>query len=172
MAEANFDVCIAPIFQQEGGYVDDPADAGGSINLGISVAALSNWRGAAATREDVRDLTRDEAIAIYRANYWNTTRCDDLPPGVDLMVFDGAVNLGTSRSARLLQATLGVVQDGSVGPATIRAAKESDPVVTIERLAALRLEYYRSLSSFDSFGRGWTSRVSQIKNQALQMAKT
>lgn len=173
MAEANFHACMAFILGMEGGYVDDPADASGASNLGITAAALSSWRGAAVDREDVMKLTRDEAEAIYRTNYWNTTRCDDLPPGVDLMVLDGAVFLGSpSRSARILQTALGVLQDGSVGPATIVAAKESDPITTIERLAALRLEYVRSLPSFNIFGAGWTNRVSGVKNLALQMAKT
>src|SRR5690348_18419167 len=103
MAASNWDQCLDFIFDKEGGYSDDPLDPGGATNLGITLNELSQWRHDAVTKQDVKALTRQEAAAIYRANYWNVVRGDELPAGIDLMVFDAGVNIGTPRSARFLQ---------------------------------------------------------------------
>ena len=116
MAATNFNPCLTFVLWAEGGYVDDPLDPGGATNLGITLGVLREWRHTAVTKSDVQNLTREEAGAIYRARYWNAIRGDELPAGVDLMVFDACVNLGPGRSARMLQAAVGVAQDGAIGP--------------------------------------------------------
>jgi lysozyme family protein len=117
------------------------------------------------------NLSRDEAAAIYRAHYWNIVRGESLPAGVDLMVFDAAVNLGAGRSARMLQAIVGTPQDGSIGPVTVAATVAARPTDTIEALATKRSDYYHSLSTFDHFGVGWLKRVARAKALALQMTQ-
>ena len=106
MSDASWNAALAFVFSVEGGFTDDPVDPGGATNLGITHDELAKWRGRAVTIDDMRDLGKDEAAAIYRANYWTISRCADLAPGVDLIVFDAAVNTGNGRSARLLQAAL------------------------------------------------------------------
>jgi lysozyme family protein len=170
MADGNFDPCLAFVLAAEGGYVDDPLDPGGATNLGITLKVLTDWRHSAVTKQDVKSLTRDEAAAIYRAHYWNVVRGDSLPAGVDLMAFDAAVNLGAGRSARILQAVVGVTQDGSIGPTTVAAVVGANPSDIIEALATKRSDYYHSLSTFDHFGAGWTRRVTNAKTLALLMA--
>jgi len=171
MTAANFDRCLAFVLSAEGGYVDDPLDPGGATNLGITLRVLSEWRHTAVTKSDVQNLTRDEAGAIYRARYWNTVHGDNLPAGVDLMVFDAGVNLGPGRSARMLQAAVGAAEDGAIGPETLRAVggHHNDPDL-ISKLADRREAYYHSLPTFSHFGTGWTARVNRVKQLALQMA--
>lgn len=94
MARETFAACLSETLAHEGGYVDHPKDPGGATNMGITQAALSDWRDRPVSRFEVRTLTRVEADAIYRARYWNAVRGDDLPPGLDLVAFDGAVNSG------------------------------------------------------------------------------
>ena len=171
MADKNFDPCLAFVLAAEGGYIDDPLDPGGATNLGITLKALTDWRHSAVTKQDVMSLSRDEAAAIYRAHYWNVVRGESLPAGVDLMVFDAAVNLGAGRSARMLQAIVGTTQDGSIGPATVAAIVAARPTDTIEALATKRSDYYHSLSTFDHFGAGWIKRVTNAKALALQMTQ-
>ena len=166
----NFAACIAEILQQEGGFVNNPADSGGATNLGITKATLADFREAAVTEDDVRNLTKDEAQEIYRAKYWNVMRCNDLSPGIDLMVFDFGVNAGPQRSVKLLQKVAGVTTDGSVGPITLAAIRAADPAALISRFAQGRMEHYRSLRSFDDFGRGWTNRTEAVREAALRMA--
>ena len=171
MADKNFDPCLAFVLAAEGGYIDDPLDPGGATNLGITLKVLTDWRHSAVTKQDVMRLSRDEAAAIYRAHYWNVVRGESLPAGVDLMVFDAAVNLGAGRSARMLQAIVGTTQDGSIGPATVSATVAARPTDTIEALAIKRSDYYHSLSTFDHFGAGWIKRVTNAKALAVQMTQ-
>ncbi|MBN8901820.1 MAG: hypothetical protein J0H57_12360, partial [Rhodospirillales bacterium] len=100
--------CVAVTLSQEGGYVDDPRDPGGATNLGITRATLSAWRGQEVGKDEVRALPREEAVEIYRANYWLPARCGDMPAGIDLMVFDCGVNAGPRTAVRMLQRLLGV----------------------------------------------------------------
>lgn len=166
---SNFAACIPVILAAEGGFVDDPRDPGGATNHGITQRTLAAWRQAPVTTQQVRALDATEAAAIYRAQYWAPLGCDALPRGVDLMVFDFGVNAGPARSLRLLQRAVGALPDGTLGPATLAKLRAADPRAVIETLAALRLEYYRALPGFATFGRGWTSRVAAIRRQALLM---
>jgi lysozyme family protein len=166
----NFPACLDIVLAKEGGYVDHPADPGGATNLGITFATLSAWRGHPITKADVAALTKAEAGEIYRAKYWNPTRCADLPAGLDLAVFDYGVNSGVGRPARALQKILGVPQDGVIGPVTLAAIKQRDPRELIEALCDERLRFLRSLPTWGVFGRGWTSRVEDVRVRARGMA--
>jgi lysozyme family protein len=173
----NFDRCLGVTLLQEGGYTDDARDSGGATNLGITIGELKDWRHAqdpsisreSITAEEVKKLTKAEAIEIYRTNYWNKARCGDLPSGVDLEVFDMGVNAGPSRSIKILQEILGVTVDGWIGPETLEAAKGRDPATVIRGMSEGRLKFYRSLHNFDAFGRGWTNRVHAVEQKALAM---
>ena len=171
MATANFDDCLAFVLEQEGGYVDDPLDPGGATNLGITLHVLSEWRHTAVTKTDVQNLRNEEAGAIYRARYWNVVRGDDLPAGVDLMVFDAAVNLGTGRSARILQAAVGASQDGAIGPKTLEAVETCASTELISKLADARVVFYQSLPTFSHFGKGWAARVNRARQRALEIVR-
>ena len=127
---SRLDDCLAFTLREEGGFVDDPRDPGGATNMGITLATLRVWR------DDkqldvaaIEDLTVADATTIYGADFWNRARCDALPAGVDLLVFDHGVNAGTIRSAKLLQQTLGFAPadvDGSIGPDTLASAGAPD----------------------------------------------
>jgi lysozyme family protein len=172
MADADWEKCLAFAFEAEGGYSDDPADPGGATNLGITLAELVRWRGRPVDKAELRALTRDEAAAIYRAGYWNATRCADLPPGLDLMVFDAAVNTGNGRAARMLQQVVGAAPDGSIGPLTLKAVATMAPDAIIAALAQRRVDYYEGLPGFTRFGRGWLARVARARDVALRLSAT
>jgi lysozyme family protein len=95
-------------------------------------------------------------------------RCNDLPHGIDLMVFDFGVNAGPRTAVKLLQRTAGVLDDGSVGPRTLTAVKAAGGL--IDALVEGRLAYYRSLGGFPTFGNGWTNRTRQVADLARAMA--
>ena len=86
------------------------------------------------------------------------------------MVFDASVNLGIGRSAKFLQAALGITVDGSIGPQTVAAVKSRAASDLIGELAARRLAFYQTLPNFSHFGGGWTNRVHQVQDHALAMA--
>jgi len=116
-----------------------------------------------------RETTVYSNEAIYRRNYWNRCRCQDLASGLDWAVFDFAVNAGTGRAARTLQKAEGATEDGSIGPLTLMKVKEHEVANVINRIAIYREEFYRSLDTFDTFGRGWLRRNDETRKQALAM---
>lgn len=170
-ANGRFDRCLALVLAHEGGFVDHPRDPGGATNLGITRAVLAEWRGAEVTADDVRALTEAEAREIYLARYWNVIRGDQLPPGLDLAVFDFAVNSGPRRAARALQRVLNVEQDGVIGRVTLSAARAADRAEAIDALCELRLAFLRGLDTWSTFGRGWQRRVEAVRSAAQAMAR-
>lgn len=171
----NFDQCLKLVLAAEGGFSNHPKDPGGATNHGITLATLSAWRkskspDAVTTAADVEKLTREEACEIYRTNYWNLLRCDDLPSGVDLLVFDFGVNSGPGTSAKALQKVIGSEQDGSIGPLTIHAVGGKDRIEIITEFSTRRRELYPTFQNFDVFGAGWMNRTDSMEQTALRMA--
>jgi lysozyme family protein len=165
----SFEACLPVILASEGGFVDDPHDPGGATNLGITLATLSSWVGRTASIVDVEVLTPAAVAPIYQARYWNPSHACDCPAGVDLMVFDEAVNQGVGRAVASLQAALGVTADGAFGPATKVALLAADPVSVTRAIAANREVHYRALPTFPRFGRGWLARLTRTTDLALAM---
>lgn len=166
---SNYEKCLEIILHHEGGYVNHPKDPGGETNLGVTKRVYEEWGGT----KDMKDLTVEDVAPIYQKNYWNRVRGDDLPAGLDLCVFDFGVNAGTGRSAKFLQRLVGTTVDGGIGPATIGAVNAYVQIegieATIEAFQNSRQEYYESLSTFETFGRGWTRRVEEVTKTALSM---
>ncbi|MCZ8375029.1 MAG: glycoside hydrolase family 108 protein [Beijerinckiaceae bacterium] len=169
MARTTFEPALAFVLRHEGGFADHPADPGGATNLGITLATLSAWRGHAATVADLRALTRDEAASIYRARYWDAIAGDDLPAGLDLVIFDAAVNSGPTRAARWLQALLSVPVDGRIGPVTLEAARAFATAGLVAGFTARRQAFVESLPTFRTFGRGWSRRIAAARVAGLAL---
>lgn len=172
VSASRFHHAVELVLQHEGGFVDHPQDPGGATKFGITRETLSRARGRPASVEDVRELTRTEAVAVYRSLYWDVLRADELPSGIDLAVFDLAVNSGPARAARMLQTLLGVPPDGIIGPVTLKAAWQADPAETIRRLTRARLGFLGRLATWPVFGRGWRRRVLAVEQGALRLASS
>ncbi len=177
MTKANFAACLKIVLGHEGGYVDNPKDPGGATNRGITLRTLAEWRGISPwsqlSKDEVKALGLEETEAIYRARYWDAVAGDRLPKGLDLAVFDFAVNSGPMRAVKYLQAALGVAQDGIVGPVTLGAVRtvENDGGIKalIRAISDRRLGFLRTLTIFSIFGTGWTRRVTDVRRQAIAM---
>jgi lysozyme family protein len=167
---SNWDKAFRQVIVYEGGYVNHPKDPGGPTNLGITQATLSRYLGRNATIKDVRALTRAAVQPIYKRFFWDVLRCDDLPGGVDLAVYDFGVNSGTSRAARYLQSVVGVTQDGQIGPATIAACNKYSAEEIVKRLVAKRRGFLMGLKTWRTFGKGWNRRLVSVQTVALAMA--
>lgn len=167
--DVNFAACLDVILGFEAGFVDNPDDPGGATNLGVTLDTWSHWIGRTATIAEIEALTKADVTPVYQSEYWNVAHCGDWPSGVDLIIFDSAVNQGPGRAIRTLQGAAGVSADGLVGPATLAAVKAASPAVLIKAISAARLAQYQSLSTYSKFGRGWTNRLNAVKAKALEM---
>jgi lysozyme family protein len=124
--------------------------------------------------KDMKDLTVEDVAPIYKKGYWDKLKGDDLPGGLDLCIFDFGVNAGPGRAAKYLQTMIGTTPDGGIGPMTLQAlanyVEEQGGVdEAIKDYQKERQKYYESLSTFSTFGKGWTRRVNETTETALKM---
>ena len=165
----NYEKCLETILHHEGGYVNHPDDPGGETNLGVTKRVYEEWGGT----KDMKDLTVEDVAPIYKKNYWDRVKGDELPSGLDLCVFDFGVNAGTGRAAKYLQNMVGATADGAIGPATLRTVYAYVQIEGLEHAIGEyqhnRQGYYEGLKHFATFGRGWTRRVSETTALAFEM---
>lgn len=159
-----FDRAMEFVMRWEGGLVDNPDDAGGVTNFGISKRSFPNL--------DIENLTKEQAIEIYRKEYWDRCKCDSLPEQVALVVFDEAVNQGCRAAACDLQEACGVVVDGLVGPLTILAANTEGRYKLVRAVIAERMERYRKTvltrPENEVFIEGWQNRAEACLEEACR----
>lgn len=174
-----FRVSLAETLKHEGGYVNHPLDPGGRTNLGVTQktwAAYTGRKVSQVTEGEMRALTVDKVMPVYHRGYWMAVRADELPGGIDFAVFDIAVNSGPARAIRMLQQAINmhgrmqIFVDGKIGPKTLQAAKMVNTFDLIESLSQVRLGFYFDLSTFKTFGRGWSKRLVSVAIFAARMA--
>ena len=175
--KANFAKAMVFLMQREGGYQANPADRGNYLNgqlvgtnHGVTAKAWAEYTGKALGPADMKALTVQEISPFYRDRYWTACGCDALPSGVDLAVFDMAVNSGVATAAKTLQSAVGAVSDGKIGPATIAAASQRDSATLVVLYCMRRIMYVTGLDNFKAFGKGWCKRIALVMAQALDMA--
>ncbi len=156
-----FDKAVEIILKKEGYLSDDPRDNGGLTKFGISKRAYPNL--------DIANLTVEQAIDIYRRDYWEAARCDRMPWPVALCVFDSAVNQGVRQATRMMQRALKIPDDGSIGPRTMAASTlaSHNPKEFLARFMAARAVHYAGLSDFPTFGSGWMYRLFAVHHDAI-----
>lgn len=164
MTASSFDEALTRVLVHEGGYVNHPADPGGATNKGVTQRVYDGWRRRAGKpTRSVKQITGDEVKAIYEFQYWDKIRADEMPAGVDYVVFDGAVNSGPGQAVKWLQRALGVAADGVVGAVTIEALNEHpDHDALIADVMSRRLAMLKGLRTWRTFGAGWSKRVANV----------
>jgi lysozyme family protein len=158
-----FAACVAFVIDRLEGGSRFVTDSGGDTRWGISQRAYPEL--------DIRHLTREAAVALYHRDYWLPVRGDKLPAGLDLLVFDAAVNQGVDRAARLLQCVLRIPEDGLIGPQTILAALQFRPAGELRALySEMRLRWYTDLVTrhpgYTPYAYGWRCRVLRVADEA------
>ena len=168
-----FEIAIKEVLHHEGGFVNMKEDPGGMTNKGITKRVYEKWIGREASEQEMRDLTEETAIAIYKKNYWDRNRCDMVEdassPGVAYFLLDFAVNAGR-QGAKCLQKSIGANPDGVIGPKTIAILKKMDADYVLEQMHQHRQTFYESLKTFKTFGRGWTRRNDEALAKGKKMA--
>ncbi len=173
--KANFAKALKAVLVHEGGYSNHPSDPGGATNMGITQKVYDAWRiGRGLQPRSVKGIDKAEVAKIYEVQYWAACQCDELPNGVDYVVFDWAVNSGVSRAVKGLQKALhgytGAI-DGIVGVRTLRRVKEDDNNdALIDRICDGRMAFLKQLNTWSVFGEGWAKRVRGVRAMGKAMA--
>ena len=166
---SNWQKSFELMLKSEGGFVNHPSDPGGMTNLGVTKATWENWVGRESDEAEMRGLTPEKVEPLYKKKYFDAVRGDELPVGLDYLLFDFAVNAGAGRAIKTLQSAVGVTPDGGFGPLTLAAVQAIDPVELIEKFSQAKEDFYRSLGTFATFGKGWLNRVADVKVKANSM---
>ncbi len=167
-----FSEALEVILHHEGGYVNHPKDPGGMTNMGVTKRVYEEHVGYGVSEHTMQNLTKEDVEPIYKKNYWDRVKGDDLPEGLDLCIFDFAVNAGPGRAAKFIQRLVNTTVDGGIGPNTLKCindhVKQYGVSTTIDQYQSERHNYYQSLSTFETFGRGWTRRVDEVTEKAKE----
>ena len=174
MAAENYEKCLELILHHEGGYVNHPSDPGGETNMGVTKRVYEEWcMESDLHQKDMKELVFEDVAPIYRKNYWDRAKGAHLPSGLDLCIFDFGVNAGVGRAAKFIQSIIGTTVDGGIGPNTLKTLEAYIAVegleATIDTYQAKRQEYYESLGTFETFGKGWTRRVTETTAEAHKL---
>lgn len=161
----NFDKAFELTIDHEGGFTQNHKDpgnwTGGKVGVGINKGTKYGIAANSYPNEDIKNLTIDRAKQIYKRDYWDKAKCDQLPNGLRFHVFDVSVNSGVSRGIKTLQQALGVSSDGIIGNQTISSANSQNQGDVLFKFYSFRIAFYTSLSTFGTFGKGWMNRVSE-----------
>jgi lysozyme family protein len=174
--QENFERALVSVLKHEGKWSDHPSDPGGATMMGITLSTYSGWLGRDATKAELRAISHEEVATIYRERYWRAIKGDRLPSGLDMVVFDMAVNAGPGVAARMLQRIVGAAQDGQIGPLTLalvagRIERDGSARPLITAYTDERLRFYAGLSTADVFGRGWTNRALAVSRSASEATR-
>ena len=161
----NFEKAFNRLIGHEAGYSNDKRDPGNWTGGKVGVGELKGTKyGIAANTYpnlDIKNLTLEQAKAIYKKDWWDKLGADSLHPSIVFQLWDFAVNAGKPRAIKELQQVVGVPADGLIGPKTIAAVKAMDVNDVLLKLTAERLKFYTSLSTWSTYGKGWTNRVAE-----------
>ena len=165
----NFAQALQAVLKHEGGFVNNPKDPGGMTNLGCTKAVWEEHCGHPVDEKVMRALTPVDVTPIYKRKYWDKVQGDELPSGIDYLVFDTAINSGPGRAAKLLQACVGVEPDGGIGPKTLAAVRLFNQNQLIADYSKRRLSFMMDVPAWPTFGKGWTRRVQEVEAVGLTM---
>lgn len=149
-----FNDAVQIILSLEAGYVNHPRDPGGETNFGISKKSYPHL--------NIKELKVEDAIEIYRRDYWDKCKCDFLPPFIRLAVFDASVIQGPEVAIGLLQAALGVKVDGDPGPVTITAIQNANKEKLLLKYIERRWDRMSQSKAFPFYAEGWANRLFKI----------
>ena len=152
---ANYSDALTYLYGEEGGYT---VDAGGPTRWGVT-EAVARSHGYAG---DMRDYPIEEASRVYKPDYWDAVRADELPEAVRFAVFDLAVNSGPHEACRILQRAAGVVDDGELGPQSMAAIASASPDALLRKVCGYRELLMIGLGNWPVDGKGWIRRVATI----------
>ena len=171
--QSNYDKAFELVIGHEGGFTDHRKDRGNWTSGRIGVGQLKGTKygisAMAYPHLDIKNLTLDQSKAIYKKDYWDKVRADELPSGLDYLAFDMAVNHGTKQSIMFIQEALRVSADGRLGPITLGAIMKTPTKQLVTDIAIRRMLFYTNIKTWSTFKGGWTRRAFETLVHALDL---
>ncbi|MBO4646292.1 MAG: peptidoglycan domain protein [Bacteroidales bacterium] len=135
----------------EGGFVNDPADAGGATNRGVTLATYKNYcklkKRPVPTVEDLKAITEETVIDILRVYYWNPCKADDIENQSIANLIVNSVWGSGKGYLKKVQQVVGVKADGIVGPVTIAAINNADQQELFDKLWKRRKKFFEDIAA-------------------------
>jgi len=172
----NWNKSFELMLKSEGGFSDDPRDNGnklpdgrpGSTMLGVTQYNWEHWTGHQVTHAQMKKLTPADVKPFYKKKFWDACRCNDMPKGIDYLVFDFAVNAGVGRGAKTLQSAVGATPDGAIGPLTLAAVSKFNSTELVNKFTDEKVAWYKSLKN-PKYEQGWLNRAEIVRQRALKI---
>lgn len=169
--KTNFSASLTLVLKHEGGFSDDPRDPGNWTG-GVLKGTMKGISAKAYPKLDIKNLSDNQTAYIYRRDYWDRIKGDELPSGVDYAVFDYAVNSGVRKASMELQRVASVADDGKIGPITLTAVWAMSPEKVVRKLCSRRIAFLKRLSIWPVYKNGWTRRVNDVRDKAISLVKS
>jgi lysozyme family protein len=167
----NFINALKYVLESEGGWADSPLDPGGATMRGITLGTYRDYMcDQTLTKDDLQSISDEKLREIYKQRYWNKVKGNELPIGIDYMVFDFAVHSGPGQAVRTMQEVLCVVKDGIIGPKTLSALTRCDPKTFIQKYMDARETFLRRLNK-PWFIKGWLKRLGFVTANINEMRR-
>lgn len=170
--QANLASDLVQVFGHEGGYDADPRDRGNWTSGVPGKGQLKGTKFGIASHVypnlDIKNLTMAQAAEIYGRDYAPKVAYAQQPPGVDFTMLDIGINTGPARATKLEAAELGAPANAPATMLALAANQHPDKPKLIKGINARMLSFYRSLSTFVTYGRGWTARNAKREAWSLK----
>jgi lysozyme family protein len=185
----NYLDAIKKVLEHEGGYVNNPLDAGKRTNRGVTQATYERFIGRKLVGPDIdasagqpkaeaetvmRNLSEGNAIQIYKSMYWDAMQGDKIKQyAIAAIIFDQAINRGVSAAVKQAQRILGLAQDGKMGPITLAAINGVKDTDFIPKYLTESINAYKTIvannPSQSVFLTGWLKRVESLRSYASNL---
>ena len=158
-----FNTAFDRVIGHEGGFQNDKKDRGnwttGEVGKGLCKGTKFGISAMSYPELDIQNLTVNQAKDIYKRDWWNKYKLDNFHPAIAYQLFDAGINHGMKTAIKFLQRSVGVDDDGIVGPKTMEAVNKLDEVEIAIGFLAARLQYFTEVKTWNEYGKGWARRV-------------
>jgi hypothetical protein len=174
MERGDFGATMDLMLNLEGKKTDDPRDRGGRTNFGVTQGTYNKWRDSKnLPRQDVFKITKDEAMQLYKKNFWGIIGGDKLPQKTAMALMSFALTDGPEDSVRLVQRMLKIPVTGYMGPATLarinKLVKKYGDEGFANKVLNRQIIRYKNDEQAHIYGRGWVNRANKVRTRISKL---
>lgn len=158
-----FEKAFELVIGHEGGFTDDPDDrgnwTGGRVGEGELKGTKYGISAMSYPHLDIKNLTAEKAMEIYKKDFWDAGRIDEMPSVMRFQFFDAMINHGLRNASKIAQRAVNASDDGYIGPKTLEKMKRAESAEMLANFAAYRILFYTDIKTFSKYKKGWVKRA-------------